>query len=100
MCGVASQGKPGFLDQGGWFVKTYTLAYSKNGENWANYKEFGIAKVKSLVWLCFGGVSNLLRNLQKNVRFPRSKDSIFAPQRARVFFTSAPQRLLVVSFFI
>lgn len=45
VCGVASQGKPGFLDQGGWFVKTYTLAYSKNGENWANYKEFGIAKV-------------------------------------------------------
>ena len=46
MCGVASQGRPGFLDQGGWFVKTYTLAYSKDGENWANYKEFGIAKVK------------------------------------------------------
>lgn len=45
VCGVATQGRPGFLDQGGWFVKTYTLAYSKNGENWANYKEFGIAKV-------------------------------------------------------
>lgn len=69
MCGVASQGKPGFLDQGGWFVKTYTLAYSKNGENWANYKEFGIAKVKSLVCLCFGGISNLLRNLQKTYDF-------------------------------
>lgn len=69
MCGVASQGKPGFLDQGGWFVKTYTLAYSKNGENWANYKEFGIAKVKSLSCLCFGGISNLLRNLQKTYDF-------------------------------
>ena len=69
MCGVASQGKPGFLDQGGWFVKTYTLAYSKNGENWANYKEFGIAKVKSLFCLCFGGISNLLRNLQKTYDF-------------------------------
>ena len=45
VCGVASQGRPGFVDQGGWFVRTYTLAYSKDGENWANYKEFGIAKV-------------------------------------------------------
>ncbi|XP_078372679.1 uncharacterized protein LOC144656323 isoform X3 [Oculina patagonica] len=45
VCGVASQGRPGFIDQGGWFVKTYTLAYSKDGENWTNYKEFGIAKV-------------------------------------------------------
>lgn len=49
VCGVASQGRPGFIDQGGWFVKTYTLAYSKDGENWTNYKEFGIAKVKKKV---------------------------------------------------
>ena len=47
VCGVSSQGRPGFVDQGGWFVKTYTIAYSKNGEKWANYKEFGIAKVKN-----------------------------------------------------
>ena len=46
---MASQGRPGFIDQGGWFVKTYTLAYSKDGENWTNYKEFGIAKVKKKV---------------------------------------------------
>ena len=45
VCGVASQGRPGFTDQGGWFVKTYTIAYSKDGEKWTNYKEFGIAKV-------------------------------------------------------
>jgi len=50
VCGVASQGRPEFVDQGDWFVKTYTLAYSKDGENWANYKEFGIAKVMD-VWV-------------------------------------------------
>ena len=51
VCGVASQGRPGFIDQGGWFVKTYTIAYSKDGENWTNYKEFGIAKVKRFLGL-------------------------------------------------
>ena len=50
VCGVASQGRPEFVEQGGWFVKTYTLAYSKDGENWANYKEFGLAKVMD-VWV-------------------------------------------------
>ena len=50
VCGVASQGRPEFVEQGGWFVKTYTLDYSKDGENWANYKEFGIAKVMD-VWV-------------------------------------------------
>lgn len=52
VCGVASQGRPGFIDQGGWFVKTYTLAYSKDGENWTNYKEFGIAKVNNIFVVC------------------------------------------------
>ncbi|XP_068754572.1 uncharacterized protein [Montipora capricornis] len=45
VCGVASQGRPGFIHQGGWFVKTYTIAYSKDGTNWTSYKEFGVAKV-------------------------------------------------------
>lgn len=53
VCGVASQGRPGFTEQGGWFVKTYTLAYSKDGDNWANYKEFGIAKVKLFLFIVF-----------------------------------------------
>lgn len=58
VCGVASQGRPGFADQGGWFVKTYTLAYSKDGENWANYKEFGIAKVKAFCsWFSLTGLA-------------------------------------------
>ena len=51
VCGLASQGRPGFVDQGGWFVKTYTIAYSKDGIKWSNYKEFGIAKVKH--FFCF-----------------------------------------------
>ena len=53
-------------------MKTYTLAYSKDGENWANYKEFGIAKVKvfcslfSLTGLAlWGSVVNIGLKFQK-----------------------------------
>ena len=37
-------------------MKTYTIAYSKDGENWANYKEFGIAKVNHLLSLAFANM--------------------------------------------
>ena len=43
---MASQGRPGFTDQGGWFVKTYTIAYSKDEVNWTNCSFIpGVAKV-------------------------------------------------------
>ena len=44
---MATQGRANSVQDGGWFVKTYTLAYSKDGDNWVNYKEFGIAKVRN-----------------------------------------------------
>ncbi|EDO28499.1 predicted protein, partial [Nematostella vectensis] len=44
VCGVATQGRPSFREEGGWFVKTFTLSYSKDKETWKSYKEYGIAK--------------------------------------------------------
>lgn len=34
-------------------MKIYIFVYSKDGENWVNYKEFGIVKVKVFLFIVF-----------------------------------------------
>ena len=42
---IATQGRPAYSENGGWFVQSYSLAYGNDGENFNNLREYGISKV-------------------------------------------------------
>lgn len=42
---IATQGRPAYLEDGGWFVQSYSLAYGNDGDNFNNLREYGISKV-------------------------------------------------------
>ena len=46
VCGIATQGRANFTDNGGWYVKTFRISHSKDGKNWSSYRESEIDKVK------------------------------------------------------
>jgi len=42
---IATQGRPAFTEDGGWYVESYSLAYGNDGDNFQNLREYGISKV-------------------------------------------------------
>lgn len=48
---IATQGRPNFKDNGGWFVHSFSVETSVDGRQWLPYKEFGILKVFCFMWL-------------------------------------------------
>lgn len=76
-------------------MKTYTLAYSKDGENWANYKEFGIAKVFQGNYDPNTVVTNMLK-MAVNAHYVRIKPQSWHNHialRAEVFKGEASSKL-------
>ena len=46
---IATQGRPAYTEDGGWYVESYTLAYGNDGDNFQNLREYGISKVSSKI---------------------------------------------------
>ncbi|XP_065061324.1 trichohyalin-like isoform X1 [Rhopilema esculentum] len=42
---IATQGRPAYTEDGGWYVESYSLAYGNDGDSFQNLREYGISKV-------------------------------------------------------
>eukprot|EP00794_Sanderia_malayensis_P015126 gene15126-16682_t len=62
---IATQGRPAYDQGGGWFVQSYSLASSSDGENFTNLREYGISKIFEGNTDSEGVVKNALKSALK-----------------------------------